>query len=81
MVISARVSFGSALLFTKLVSSTRRRVKSGRPKLDTEVTNYTGPDKPFIVLEPQIYPESVPGENIFFMWKKVDVVVVSDTRK
>ena len=67
MVLSARVSFGSALLFTKLESSARRRVYSGRPKLDTEVTDDSGPAKTLTVLEPQMPPVSVLRENILFM--------------
>ena len=51
VVLSARVSFGSALLFIKSESSTRRRVYSGRPKLDTKVTNDTGTSKLLKVLE------------------------------
>ena len=67
MVLSARVSSGNALLFTKLESCGKRRVYSVRPELDTKVTDDTGPSKTFTVLEPQISPESVPGENIIFM--------------
>ena len=67
MVLSKRVSSGSTLLFTKLASGACRRVYSGTPKLDTDVTNDTGPSNPLKVLEPQIPPASVPGENIIFM--------------
>ena len=67
VVLSARVSFGCALLFTNFESSTIRRVYIGRTKPDTKVTDDTGPSKTFTVLEPQISPESVPGENIIFM--------------
>ena len=63
MVLSAIVSFGSALLFTKVTSIPRRRVYSGRPKLDTKVTNDSGPVNPLKLLKPQMSPASVPGEN------------------
>ena len=67
MFFSVRVSFVSVLLFTKLAIRTGMRVYSGRPKLDTKVTDDAGPTKPLTVLEPQISPASVPGENIIFM--------------
>ena len=64
MVLIARVSSGIDLLFTNFSSSTRRRVYSGRHKLDIGFTNDTGPAKPLTVLEPKISPASVPGEMI-----------------
>ena len=67
MVISAKFYFGIALLFTKLAIRTRMKVYSGRPKFDTKVTNDSGPAKPLTVMEHQMYPASVPGENILFM--------------
>ena len=67
VVLSARVSFGCALLFTNFESSTIRRVYIGRTKPDTKVTDDTGPANTLKVLEPQIYPASIPGENILFM--------------
>ena len=67
VVLIARVSFGSAILFTNLESSARKRVYSDRPKIDTKVTNDTVPAKPLTVLEPQMSPASVPGEKIIFM--------------
>ena len=39
VVLSARVSFGSALLFTKSECSAMRRVYSDRTELDTKVTD------------------------------------------
>ena len=65
--ISAIFSSGSALLFTKLASVSWRRVYSGRPELDTNVTDDTGLDKLLTVLEPQMSPVSVPGEDIIFV--------------
>ena len=67
VILSAIVSFGSALLFTKLASRTRWRVYTGIPKLDTKVTDDSGTAKPLAVLEPQISPASVLGENILFI--------------
>ena len=67
VVLSARVSSGSAILFTKMVRGAMRRFYSGRPKLDTEVTDDSGPAKTLTVLEPQMPPVSVLRENILFM--------------
>ena len=46
VVLSYRVSFGSALVFAKFSSSTGRRVFNGRPELDTKVTDNTDTDRP-----------------------------------
>ena len=67
VVLLTRVSFGSALLFTKLESSARRRVYNGRTKLDTKVTYESDTEKPLTVTEPQIPPSSLPIETIIFI--------------
>ena len=67
MVLIARVSSGIDLLFTNFSSSTRRRVYSGRHKLDINVNDNTGPAKPLPVLKPQMSPVSMPGEDIIFI--------------
>ena len=59
VVLLTRVSFGSALLFTKLLRRTRMRVYRDRPKLDTKVTNDNSIAKILKVLEPQMSPVSV----------------------
>ena len=56
VVLSARFSFGSALLFTKLASSARSRVYIGIPKLDTKVTDDTGMVKSLTVTKSQNIP-------------------------
>ena len=60
MVLSARVSPGSAILFNKFESGAWRRVYSGGPGLDTDVADDTGPANTLSVLETQMYPASVP---------------------
>ena len=56
VVLSARFSFGSALLFTKLASSASSRVYIGIPKLDTKVTDNTGLVKSLTVTKSQNIP-------------------------
>ena len=75
MVIIGRFSFGSTILFIKLKSSARRRVYSGRPELDTEVTNYTGPPKPLTVLELQISPARLSGKRLFQCDNKLSLLL------
>ena len=67
VVLSAKDSFWIALLFTKLESGARRRVYSGRPEMDTDVTDDTSPNIPLAVMELQISPASVSGENIILV--------------
>ena len=50
MIISARVPFGSALLFTKLESSTGRRSESRESKTDNNIPIDAGPDNKLEVL-------------------------------
>ena len=79
MIISARVPFGSALMFTKLARGKVWRSDSGGSKLDTNIPNDACPSKKFSVLEAQVSPESVPGEYILLVWQQIVVDVISDT--
>ena len=76
VVLSKRVSFGSALLFAKLEIIARSRVCSGLPKLDTKVTDDTVPVKSLTVLKPQIPPESVLGEIFFSCDNKLSLLLL-----
>ena len=75
MVLSTRVSSWGVLLFTKLASGTWMGVYSGRPELDTEVTNYTGPPKPLTVLELQISPARLSGKRLFQCDNKLSLLL------